>query len=441
MKHAHPFGSVFYRKLDHNRPVVSHGQGIYLYDETGKRYLDGSGGPLVVNVGHGRSEIVQAMANQAMAVAYAHAIMFTSEVLETYSQELAAVTPIEDARIFLLSSGSEVVEGALKLARQIQMARGESERHLIISRSMSYHGMTLGALSVSGRPGLRRPYLPMLRDMPHIQHPYPYRNDLSGCELAGRLEEAILVHGASDVAAFIAEPISGASLGAVAPPDDYWPAIRQICDRYGVLLIVDEVLCGMGRTGRWWGIQHWNVAPDILVTSKGIAGGYFPLAAIAARRSDIDAIADSLGDYNHGGTFSHHAVGAAAGRATLQIMHQENLVQHAALMGEALGQRLHARLGNHPSVGDIRGRGLFWALEFVQNRETKLPFPARQKVAWRIWESAFQLGLVVYYSQGCVDGQDGDLIMIGPPLIISEEQINELVDLLAMAVEDTLANL
>ena len=441
MTYSHLHGHVFYRKMKHARPMVAHGQGIYLYDKAGKRYLDGSGGPLVVNVGHGRAEVVQAMAEQAYAVAYAHAIMFTSEPVEEYAAALAEVVPLPDARFYFLNSGSEVVEGALKLARQIQMARGESTRHLIISRSMSYHGTTLGALAVSGRPGLRSPYLGMLRDMPHIMHPYAYRRPMSGLELATRLEEAIQANGAGNVAAFIAEPISGASLGAVSPPDDYWPTIRQICDRYGVLLIVDEVLCGFGRTGKWWGIEHWNVEPDILVTSKGIAGGYFPLGAIAVGRQHLDAIAETLGDFNHGGTFSHHAVGAAAGLATLRIMREEKLVHRAKIMGELLGQRLEQCLGSHPFVGDIRGRGLFWALELVRDRELKRPFPVEEHIAWQVWQHAFDLGLIVYYSQGCANGRDGDLVMVGPPLIIDEAQIEELVTLLTRAVGGTFAGL
>lgn len=435
MDYSHPHGSVFYRKLHHKRPKIAHGDGIYLFDVDGKRYLDASGGPLVVNVGHGRTEIVQAMAEQAQAVAYAHGIMFTSHALETYASELADVLPLDDARIYFLSSGSEVVEAALKLSRQIQMARGESTRHLIISRSMSYHGTTLGALAASGRPGLRHPYLSMLRDMPRILHPYPYRQSIPGAALAERLEEAILACGPGNVAAFIAEPISGASLGAVSPPDDYWPAIRQICDRYGVLLIVDEVLCGFGRTGRWWGIEHWKTTPDILVASKGIAGGYFPLGMLATRKEDVDLISTTLGDFNHGGTFSHHAVGAAAGLATLRILQREDLVHRSAHMGQRLGECLRARLHGHPHVGDIRGRGLFWAIEFVQDRESKTPFPAESALAWTIWQHAFDAGLVVYYSQGCANGRDGDLIMLGPPFIIDDEQIAEVVELLGKAID------
>lgn len=439
MLFSHPHGNVFYRKMGHARPKISHGEGLYVYDVTGKRYLDGSGGPLVVNVGHGRQEIIEAMTEQLQEVAYVHAIMFTSDAVESYASELAEVVPLQDPRFFFLSSGSEVVEAAIKLSRQIQMARGEHGRSIVISRSLSYHGMTLGALSVSGRPGLRAPYLAMLHDMPHIRPPYPYRFPTSGEELADRLEESILAYGPSNVAAFIAEPISGASLGAAEPPDDYWWRIRHICNKYGVLLIADEVLVGMGRTGKWWALQHWDVIPDILVTSKGVAGGYFPLGFVAALGTDVEMIYQKLGDFNHGGTFSHHAVGAAAGLATLGIIRNENLVDNSARMGQYLGTKLHEVLNDLPNVGDIRGRGLFWGIEFVQDRRTSEPFPAGSKVAWRIWKRAFELGLILYYSQGCADGINGDIVMVGPPLIINEAQIDELTDILATAVKQELA--
>lgn len=430
MLYGHPNGNVFYRQMNYARPKISHGQGIYLYDESGKRYIDGSGGPLVVNVGHGRIEIVEAMAKQAQAAAYVHALMFTSDVIEKYAAELAAIVPLPEPRFYFLSSGSEVVEGAIKLARQIQIARGQVNRHLIISRSQSYHGMTLGALAVSGRPGLRSPYLPMFHDMPHIQPPYTYRYPATGMEMASRLEEAILTAGPDNVAAFIAEPISGASLGAAEPPADYWPRVREICDRYGVLLIADEVLVGMGRTGKWWALEHWGVTPDILITSKGAAGGYFPLGFIAAKGSDVEQLRQALGDFNHGGTFSHHAVGAAAGLATLHILQSEGLVENTAVMGRYLGAKLRQTLIEHPHVGDIRGRGLFWGIELIADRETAAPFPAKEKVARRIWQRAFELGLIIYYSQGCADGTNGDVIMLGPPLIINEAQIDEMVDIL-----------
>lgn len=424
--------------MSHARPLIDRGEGIYIFDKDGKRYLDGSGGPLVTNIGHGRQEVIAAMYEQLQKAAYVHAIMFTSEPLEQYAAELAQVTPMDAPRFFLLNSGSEVVEGAIKLARQIQMARGETGRYIIICRSLSYHGMTLGALSVSGRPGLRTPYLGMLQNMPHIRHPYPYRFKASGEELASRLEESILAYGPENVAGFIAEPISGASLGAVSPPEDYWPRVREICDHYGVLLILDEVLTGFGRTGAWWGIDHWHVRPDIMVSSKGAAGGYFPLGFIAAQGSDVEDIRRTLGDFNHGGTFSHHAVGAAAGLATLRILQRERLIENSARMGARLGEMLRAALGDHPHVGDIRGRGLFWGLELVRDLATKEPFAASEGVAWRIWKRAFELGLIVYYSQGCADGRNGDVIMVGPPLIINESQLEELVVLLARAVSEVL---
>ena len=434
MFYSHPHGNVFYRTMNHPRPMIARGEGIYLYDESGKRYIDGSGGPLVVNVGHGRSEIVEAMTAQAAAAAYVHAIMFTSEPLEQYAAELAAVVPLPGPRFYFLSSGSEVVEGAIKLARQIQMARGEEKRNIVLSRWQSYHGMTLGALAVSGRAGLRAPYLDMFHDMPHIPAPYVYRHPTDGVTLADRLEETILAYGAENVAGFIAEPISGASLGAAVPPDDYWPRVREICDRHGVLLIADEVLVGLGRTGAWWALDHWNIVPDILVTSKGTAGGYFPLGFIAARGEDVEQVRLKLGDFNHGGTFSHHAVGAAAGLATLRILQRERLIENSAAMGARLDKALREQLGDHPNVGDIRGRGLFRGIELVSDRATKQPFPLSDGIARRIWSRAFELGLVIYYSTGCADGKNGDVIMLGPPLIINQAQIEEMVGLLREAI-------
>lgn len=434
MAYSHPDGNVFYRTMNHPRPMIAYGEGIYLYDTDGKRYIDGSGGPLVVNVGHGRTEIVEAMTKQAQAAAYVHAIMFTSDSLEQYATELAAVIPLPEPRFYLLSSGSEVVEGAIKLARQIQIARGEEKRHIVLSRWQSYHGMTLGALAVSGRAALRAPYLDMIHDVPHIPTPYVYRHPASGRELADRLEEAIQAYGAENIAGFIAEPLSGASLGAAPAPDGYWPRIREICDRYGVLLIADEVLVGLGRTGKWWALDHWNIVPDILVTSKGTASGYFPLGLIAAKGEDVELIRQKLGDFNHGGTFSHHAVGAAAGLATLRILQRERLIENSAAMSIPLEKALRDQIGDHPNVGDIRGRGLFWGIELVKNRETKEPFPSAHGVARRVWKRAFDMGLVIYYSTGCADGRNGDVIMLGPPLIINEVQIQEMVGILRDAL-------
>lgn len=420
--------------MNHPRPLVVRGEGIYLYDDEGKRYIDGSGGPFVVNIGHGRAEVVEAIARQAAAVGYVQEIMFTCAAVEEYAAEMAPLLPVENARLYPLNSGSEVNEAAMKLARQIQMARGETQRTVIIGRTMSYHGLTMGSLAVSGRPSMRAPYVEMLREMPHITPPYPYRDPVSGREAADRLEACILEVGPHNVAAFLAEPISGASLGAAAPDDDYWPRIREICDRYGVLLIVDEVLVGMGRTGRWWAIQRWGVQPDLLVASKGTAGGYVPHGFLAARHADVEQVRVALGDFNHGGTFSHHPVSSAAALATLRIFQRERLVERAAVNGAYLGAQLRAALGDHPNVGDIRGDGMFWGIELVDDRATRRPFPAKRGLAWKLYEQAFARGLVIYYSQGCADGVNGDLIMVGPPLIVEPQQIDEIVALLRDAV-------
>jgi adenosylmethionine-8-amino-7-oxononanoate aminotransferase len=300
--------------------------------------------------------------------------------------------------------------------------------------------MTLGALSVSGKPSMRYPFLDMMADMPHVSAPYPYREPASGEVLAAELEEVILQYGPDLIAGFIAEPISGATLGAVVPPNDYWPCIRQVCDSYGILMIVDEVLVGMGRTGRWWGIDHWEVVPDILVTSKGVAGGYFPLGFLATTEDNVEQIRQAFGDFNHGGTFSHHAVGAAAGLATLKILQKEKLVDNSARMGVLLGAKLKAGLEDHPNVGDIRGRGLFWAIEIVQNRQSKEPFPVKLHIAQKLWQLCFDKGLIIYYSQGCADGTNGDVIMVGPPLIVDESQVDELVSLLVESVWEHFAD-
>jgi hypothetical protein len=276
----------------------------------------------------------------------------------------------------------------------------------------------------------------MLPDMPHVDPPYPYRDPITGEEAASKLEEEILRQGPDRVSAFIAEPISGAGLGAVVPPSDYWPVIRQICDHYGVLLIVDEVMVGLGRTGRWWGIDHWDVVPDILVTSKGATSGYFPLGFVATSNDYVNLILQELGDFSHGGTFSHHAAGAAAGLATLKIIQKESLVNNSARMGTLLGAQLRSRLGDHPHVGDIRGRGLFWAIELVKDRQTKKPFDVANHLAQAVWQQAFDQGLIIYYSQGCVDGRNGDIVMVGPPLIVDENEVEEIAELLSTAINE-----
>src|SRR5574341_114309 len=438
-KHSH----VFYRKQKRSKPTVSHGEGIYLWDTDGKRYIDASGGAVVVNVGHGIKEIADAIREQAAQVAYAHATMFTSAAVEELSDRLAAYLPMDDARLFYMTSGSEATETAMKLARQIQMARGESSRYKVISRWGSYHGGMLGSLSITGKPSMRGPYMPMFVDMPHIPPVYCYRCPFGltypECHLrcADVLEEEIKRQGPETVAAFIAEPIAGATLGAVVPPDDYWPRIREICDQYGVLLIDDEVMTGMGRTGCWFAIEAFGVSPDLICLGKGVSGGYLPLSVTAARGDLVDLLWEKLGDFNHGGTFSHQPVATAAGIAALTYMEECHLVEQAARMGDILGGQLRETFASHPHVGDIRGRGLMWALELVADRATKAPFPARQhNIADRVYESAFERGLIVYVMGGGADGVNGDHVMVAPPLVVTEAQISEIVTLLRSGLEE-----
>lgn len=440
-------GHIFHRRADHPHPTAERGEGIYLYDTKGRRYLDGSSGAIVVNIGHGVREVAQALGDQAARMAYAHPTMFTSRTMEEYAETLASVTPLPDVRFFPLSSGSEAVETAIKLARQVQVERGQAGRYLTISRWQSYHGTTLGALAVAGKPKMRRIFQPMLPDMPHIPPPYCYRCPYGltypscGMRCADALAGEIKRAGEENVAAFIAESVSGATLGAVAPPPEYWPRIRHICDEHGLLLIIDEVMAGMGRTGRWFGFQHWDITPDVVTMGKGTTGGYYPLSITAVRGEWADAIVNGSGDFVHGGTFSHHAVGAAAGLATLRYMQKHDLVTAAAQKGKLLGQKLRAELGPIPCVGDVRGVGLMWGVEFVADRASKSPFPPEIHFGQQVADVAFERGLIVYPGSGCADGVSGDLVMVGPPLVITEEQIDELVALLREAIEATILSL
>jgi adenosylmethionine-8-amino-7-oxononanoate aminotransferase len=438
----HPQGHVFYRRMAHDYPAIMQGEGVYLYDGEGRRYIDASGGPVVVNVGHGVDSIAQTMARQAAQVAYVHGNLFTTDVLETYSQRLAVKVPLPDARFFYLSSGSEAVETALKFVRQTQLARGEPARDQIISRWGSYHGMTLGTLAVSGKPSMRTPYAPMFQDMPHIQPPYCYRCPFGatypGCDLAcaRQLEDEVLRQGPDRVAGFIAEPVGGATLGAIVPPAGYWSLIREVCDRYGVMLVADEVMTGFGRTGAWFAMQHWCIEPDVMALAKGAAGGYFPLSITAMRGADVETIRRVHGDFNHGGTFSHHAVGAATALATLDYLEANDLVSRAAALGRYLGERLGQVLGELPSVGDVRGVGMMWAVEFVADRETTAPYPRDAQFADRVCERCMELGVLLYPGHGSVDGLRGDHLMVAPPYVVTEDQLDTIVRTLRRAIEE-----
>jgi adenosylmethionine-8-amino-7-oxononanoate aminotransferase len=420
-------------------PTVARASGCEVWDSQGRRYLDGAGGAVVVGIGHGDASVADAIREQAGRVAYAHGAAFTSRPLEAYAGELAAVVPVDDARVYPVSGGAEAVETALKMARAYHLARGE-DRHLVIARRGSYHGNTRGALDASGREPLRRPYLPWLGQARHTLAAYEYRCPFPdthprgcGARYAEALEREILAAGPATVAAFVAEPVAGAGLGAAVPPDDYWPAVAEVCRRHGVLLLADEVMTGFGRTGRWFACDHWGVRPDILVLAKGAASGYWPLGLAVASGQVHDTIART--GFTHGFTYSHHVVGAAAGLQVLRVLRERRLVEAAETQGKRLRAGLETRLGDHPVAGDIRGLGLLVAVELVADRATRAPFPRHHRLAERVVAAARDRGLLLYWSTGCADGTNGDLLLLGPPLIASDPEIDELVDLTTAAVE------
>ncbi|MFQ5946979.1 MAG: aspartate aminotransferase family protein [Anaerolineae bacterium] len=434
---------VFRRRLlGWEYPEIVRGEGVYLYDSEGRQYLDGSGGALVVTVGHGVAEIAQAIGEQAARIAYVHGTQFATDPLETLAADLAKRAPVEDARLYLVSGGSEATETSIKLARQYHLAKGAGGRYKVIFRWPSYHGSSLGALSVSGRFLLRRSFAPLLVEMPHIPAPYAYRCRLPGCgpvcslECARALEAKILEEGPETVAAFIGEPVIGASGGALVPPPEYFRIVRETCDRYGVLFIADEVMCGLGRTGQWFAIEHWGVCPDILTTGKGLTSGYVPGGALLVKGEIVEAL-KAGGGFPHGFTYSHHPVVAAAGLAVLRYSERLHLVERAGTMGAYLQERL-GKLVDLPTVGEIRGLGLMAGVEIVRDRETKLPYPPEHRMAQSIQREAFKRGLVVYLSEGHVDGA-GDLLMLGPPLVIEREQIDDLVARLYQSIDSAAA--
>jgi adenosylmethionine-8-amino-7-oxononanoate aminotransferase len=437
-----PDSRVLYRRLNHPHPTAERGEGVYLWDEEGRRYLDASGGAAVVNIGHGVAEVVKVMSEQASQVAYVHGTMFTSKVLEKHSQRMADLVPISNPCFYYMTSGSEAVETAIKFARQVHLGRGDPKREVVISRWGSYHGATLGALAVTGKPKMRIPFAPLFRDQPHIPPPYCYRCPFGAkpfsCDLecAEVLEKEILHQGPERVAAFIAESVGGATLGAIVARKGYWQRVAQICEQYGLLLIVDEVMAGMGRTGRWFGIEHFNVEPDVMAIGKGVTGGYFPLSITVVREQDIATIHQTQADFVHGGTYSHHAVGTAVGLAVLDYLEENGLIAAAAKQGRYLGEALRGMLGELPCVGDVRGLGMLWGVEFVADRKTKAPILPEFLFSSRVADLAFERGIIFYPGAGCVDGVSGDHILIAPPFVITEEEIREVVVGLRNAVRE-----
>ncbi|MGZ4387607.1 MAG: aminotransferase family protein [Gaiellaceae bacterium] len=432
---------VFRRRLDIELPVAVRGRGVRVWDDKGNCYLDASGGAIVVSIGHGDPAIVEAMTEQASSLAYVHGSQFTTAAVEAYAEALAPLLPLDDPRVYLVSGGSEAVETALKLARSFHLARGEPARTKVIARERSYHGNSLGALDASGRYSLRFPYEPWLGRVLRTTTPYEYRCERIEHEDCGRaraeeLEQLILSEGPETVACFIAEPIGGAALGAAVPPPDYWPAVAEVCRRHGVLLIADEVMTGCGRTGAWFACDHWHVRPDILVAGKGTSSGYWPLGFAACSGEVFDAVAPR--GFVNGFTFSHSAVGAAVGLAVLERLRDGGLVETSRIRGGQLLERLREALGELPTVGDIRGKGLLVGIELVRDRESKAPFPRELRAVQRVADAAKRQGLLVYSGTGMADGRDGDAIMLGPPFVISEEELSEVAEKLALAIGEAL---
>ncbi|BEQ13433.1 adenosylmethionine-8-amino-7-oxononanoate aminotransferase [Desulfoferula mesophila] len=415
-------------------------EGVWIVDAEGKRYLDASGGAVVVNLGHGRAEIARAVAEQLGKLSYAHPTMFTSPPVEDLATALSVHTPGDLNRFYFMTSGSEANETALKLARQIHQARGEHDRSVLISRWRSYHGLTMGALAAAGRPAFRVPFMPMLHDAVHIPPPYCLRcsygleHPSCGLRCALALDETIQNLGPKVVSAFLVEPVSGATLAAWPPPEGYLQLVREICSRHGVLLIFDEVMTGMGRTGDWFAGCRYGVTPDIMTLGKGLTGGYLALSAVAVTQEHYAAVEQGLGAFSHGGTYSHHPVGCAAGLAAVRILEQEKLVERAEAMGRFLGQQLREHLADSPFVGDVRGVGLLWGVELVADKKTLRPFARSEKVAERLWQHLFEQGVILYKAVGLA-GVDGDALVVSPPFIINQEQIT----LVAAAIKEAIS--
>ncbi len=442
----------FPRSFSKAYPVVSRGEGVFLFDDAGTRYLDFSGSAAVNFVGHGDANIARAMAEQAARLEFAHTSQFTTPVAEEFARELLdfAGEGFRGGCVYFTSGGSEAVESALKLARQYQVEIGQGRRAAILSRKQAYHGATLGALAVSGNRRRREMYLPMVRTFEQVAIPYCYRCAYAcadGCVACGQryADElaGLLARSGNEAAAFIFEPVSGATLGAAVPPAGYLKAVAETCARHGVLTIADEVMTGMGRTGRNFAVEHWgaDLRPDILVTAKGIASGYAPLGAVLVTRKVVDAIARGSGAFVHGLTYNAHPVALAAGRAVLGRIRNERLV-HAADSAEvqtagAVMKSELQRLAEHASVGDVRGIGLLWGVEFVADKKTKQAFAVEKQFAGQVAAAAFRRGLLVYPMQGCVDGLAGDHLLLAPPAVISNEQIAWAVGQLSDAVVET----
>lgn len=438
---------VLHRSLRSTPPVAVRGQGAWLYDQEGRAYLDGSGGAAVSCLGHNHPDVQAAMHAQIDALAYAHTSFFTTEVAEQLAATLVADAPAGTSHAYFVSGGSEAIEAALKMARQYYVEIGQPQRRHIVARRQSYHGNTLGALAVGGNAWRRAQFAPLLIDVAHVSPCYAYRDQAAGEtddqyaeRLAQELEQTFQRLGPDSVMAFVAEPVVGATSGAVTAVPGYFRRIHEVCDRHGVLLIADEVMCGMGRTGTLYAVEQEGITPDLITIAKGLGGGYQPIGAVMAQERIVQAMQQGSGFFQHGHTYLGHATACAASLAVQQVIKRDNLLARVRAQGEGLRQRLRQALGGHPHVGDIRGRGLFMGVELVRDRASKATFDPAVSLHARIKREAMARGLMVYPMGGTIDGRQGDHVLLAPPFIITDDELDQLTERLAGAIDAAIAD-
>ena len=432
---------VLHRHLAHRPPVAVGAQGVHVTDAQGRRYLDASGGAAVSCLGHAHPDVIAAMHAQIDTLAYAHTSFFTSEVAEALADQLIRTAPPGLSHAYLVSGGSEAMEAALKMARQYFVEIGQPQRTRFIARRQSYHGNTLGALAVGGNAWRRAPFAPILIEATHVSPCYAYREQRDsetaedyGLRLARELDHAIVALGSDRVIAFVAETIGGATAGVLMPVPGYFKAVREVCDRHGVLLILDEVMCGMGRTGSLHACSQEGVEPDLLAIAKGLGGGYQPIGAVLAHERIVQAMSHGSGVFQHGHTYIGHPVASAAALAVQRVIERDGLLERVGVRGKQFERALRETLGAHPHVGDIRGRGLFWGVELVHDRSTKAPFDPSLRLHARVKSEAMARGLMVYPMGGTVDGRSGDHVLLAPPFIVEDEHIASIVERLHEAL-------
>ncbi|MEX5729813.1 adenosylmethionine-8-amino-7-oxononanoate aminotransferase [Rhodovulum iodosum] len=439
-----PPSHLFYQGRN-RKPVLDQARGVYMWDVDGKRYLDGSSGAMVCNIGHSNPHVLAAMRDQMERATFGYRLHFETEASEKLAVMTAARTPEGLNKVFFVSGGSEAVESAMKLARQWAVATGQGQRWKVISRTPSYHGCTLGALAITGYAPLTAPFDPMMRPMPKIPAPRAYLDGLdpgdplTGLHYADMLEDCILQEGPETILAFMVEPVGGASTGALVPPAGYLERVREICDTYGILMIADEVMTGVGRTGRFLATEHWGVVPDLIVMSKGYAAGYVPLGAMVAHDRLVDPVLDE-GGFQHGFTYAGNPLSCAAGVAVLEVVERQGLCANADAMGDVLKARLEGLMARYPVIGDVRGKGLLLAFEFVADRHGMRPLPREMAAYDRFVQIAYGNGLIVY-SRRTRGGIEGDHILVCPPLIVTEAHIDEIIEKLDLSLGQFVAEI